>query len=342
MFEDSPMTSDQRRAELKSASHDPLLAKLRGDIRTEVARDLLNFRAREAEFAQIDGGKLLPIYLNWRYRHVHPHPRTVELSSKLSQRVATNDALYALVKSEFDELTRIIRSGEDLLSAGLLSSVVVRKPYELKPNYSNLNGGDHLDLLLNEQGIHHLHLPGLAGKKGTPIVFAIFERDCAFLLDLAAHDDYQTDRLARISYANWPERHYRKMPIDRLEDAKGNQVDLKDHHRIMVRNRACNTPIKISDGLFVFPNSGGVAANGFARAVVRRSDNIWNSLILFAIRRHRSRFDEYFLENTGKFLPENPFFRFRFLPTEKDWASGIVEERSNYAFLLPNNFGVTK
>jgi hypothetical protein len=30
-----------------------------------------------------------------------------------------------------------------------------------------------------------------------------------------------------------------------------------------------------------------------------------------------------------------------FLPSEKDWAYGIVEERSNCAFLLPNNFGVT-
>ena len=101
MFEDSPMTPEQRQAELKDPRHQALLAQLHDDIRIEVARDLPNFRAREAEFAQLDTGELLPIYMNWRYRHVHPHPRTVEFSSELSQRIATNDALYASVKSEF-------------------------------------------------------------------------------------------------------------------------------------------------------------------------------------------------------------------------------------------------
>jgi hypothetical protein len=60
-----------------------LLGQLRDDIRTEVARDLPNFRAREAEFAQIDTGEFLPIYMNWRYRHVHPHPRVVMFSAEL-------------------------------------------------------------------------------------------------------------------------------------------------------------------------------------------------------------------------------------------------------------------
>jgi len=342
MFEDPPMTPEQRQAELKDPRHQALLAQLHDDIRIEVARDLPNFRAREAEFAQLDTGELLPIYMNWRYRHVHPHPRTVELSSELSQRIATNDALYASVKSEFLALTRIIKTGEDLLSAGSLSSAVVRRPYELKPDYSDLNDEDHLDLLLNEQGIHHLHLPGLEGKKGTPIVFAIFEGHSAVLLDLARHDDYQTDRLARISYGNWPGRHFLKMMLDGLVDGRGNKIDLSDQQRVSVRNDAVWTPVKIADGLYVMPRTGGVTANGFAQAVVRRSLDIWNSLCLFAIRRYRPRFDEYFLEGFGKALPENPVFHFRFYSTDTDWNYAIFEEQSNCGFLLPNNFGVTR
>jgi hypothetical protein len=38
-----------------------LLGQLCDDIRTEVARDLPNFRAREAEFAQIDTGEFLEL-----------------------------------------------------------------------------------------------------------------------------------------------------------------------------------------------------------------------------------------------------------------------------------------
>ena len=342
MFQDAPMTPAERKAKLQDERHEPLLAQLRNDIRNEVARDLPKFRAREAEFDAIDTGELLSIYLNWKYRQIHPHRREVVYSNQLLQRMQTNEELYAPVESELNELVRILKAGEDLLALGLLSPGVVRKPYEVKPDYSRLSRESHLDLLLNEQGIHHLHLPGLERKKNTPIVYAIFEPEHAFLLDLARQDDYQTDRLARISCENWPQRHFLKLPIDGLADGAGNQIDLKDQQRVTVRNNAINTPIKMAAASYLTPRSGGVMANGFAQSVVRMSQSIWNSLSLFAIRRYRPRFDEYFLESTGKPLPENPTFHFRFLTTESEWAYAIFEEISDCAFLLPDNFGVTR
>src|SRR5260221_12707672 len=92
---------------------------------------------------------------------------------------------------------------------------------------------------------------------------------------------------------------------------------------IIVRNSAINCPIKIADRLYVMPNTGGVMSNGFAHAVTRKSEDIWNSLSLFAIRRYRESFSEYFLENIGKTLPENPVFRFKFLTTETNWAYAL-------------------
>jgi hypothetical protein len=91
MFQDPPMTPEQRRAELTDSRHEPLLAQLRHDIRTEVATHLPKFRAREKELCQIDSGLLLAIYLNWKYRLVHPHPRKVVYSSELAQRIETDD-----------------------------------------------------------------------------------------------------------------------------------------------------------------------------------------------------------------------------------------------------------
>ncbi len=312
MFKDPPMTPEERKAELEDLRHEPLLHQLRNDIRIEVARDLPKFRAREKELSALETGDLLEIYMNWKHRQVHPHPRRVWYSAELSERIRTNDGLYAPVESQFRELVKIITNGEDLLSRKILSPGIVRKPYQLTPDCSHLNREDHLDLMLNEQGIHHLHLPGLERKKGAPIVFAIFDASHAFLLDLARHDEYQTDRFARISYENWPQRHFLNMKVDHFMDGKGNEIDLNDQQRTDARNDAINIGIKMADHTYLWPRAGGIMANGFAQAVVRRSDQIWTSLSLFAIRRYRERFDEYYLEVTGKPLPDDPVFRFKY------------------------------
>ena len=101
------MTPEQRKAELEDVRHEPLLAQLRDDIRTEVARDLPNFSDQEKEFADIDSQNLLSIYMNWRYRQIHPHARTIVYSAELSQRIRTDDALYAPVKSNANAFRKI-------------------------------------------------------------------------------------------------------------------------------------------------------------------------------------------------------------------------------------------
>jgi hypothetical protein len=83
-----PITSRQREAE-EDLRHDQLLTQLRNDIRTEVTQYLPKFRARESEFSQMDTGEILSIYLNWKYRHILPHPRDVVSSAELSERIRT-------------------------------------------------------------------------------------------------------------------------------------------------------------------------------------------------------------------------------------------------------------
>jgi hypothetical protein len=206
---------------------------------------------------------LLLIYMNWRFRQVHPHRRNVQISDELTTRKRSDDTLFSPHRKEFDKLIGMIIDGEDLTD--LLSSRINEKPYQLEPDYASLGKEKHLDLLLNEQGIHHLHLPGLKNKRGSPILFAIFEQSDAFFLDIAAHDDWSTDRLARISYRNWNQRHFRVLPMDGLCDDQGNAISLQDWQRVNVRNNAVNCPIELAAGLFVSPQTGGVAANGFRR-----------------------------------------------------------------------------
>ena len=71
----------------------------------------------------------------------------------------------------------MIATGKELTD--LLSSRLKQKPYELEPDFEKLKEEKHVDLLLNEQGIYHLHLPGLKSQENTPILFCIFEIESA-------------------------------------------------------------------------------------------------------------------------------------------------------------------
>jgi hypothetical protein len=333
------MTPEERKAELELAGTSTELNQLGEDIRAEVRRYLPKFGARREQLLANSPDQLLMIYMNWRSRLIHPHPRAVHISSEISARRKSNDPLFAQFHKEIDELINMIETGKDLTD--LLSSRLEQKPYELEPDFEKLKDEKHIDLLLNEQGIHHLHLPGLQSRENTPILFCIFELESAFLLDIARHDDWSTDRLARISYGNWGQRHFAETKIDRLCVNSGTSIELEDWQRVNVRNAGVNTPIQIEKGLFVFPRmGGGLTANGFSGSIVTRCNAIWNSLILFEIRRRRPAFVEYFRQRTGKALPENPEFHFHFIDTGREWSYAIVEEKTLGGFLLPDYFGV--
>jgi hypothetical protein len=47
--------------------------------------------------------------------------------------------------------------------------------------------------------------------------------------------------------------------VDGLITDDGSEVDLKDQQRISVRNRAINSPIKVSDSLYVMPITGSAS-----------------------------------------------------------------------------------
>lgn len=101
------------------------------------------------------------------------------------------------VRAGYEEVVRKVRAGEDL-----------------RPHLSrNLEKRDFNDLLLNDWGIHHLHLgteieeDGFV-KRTKHILFARFERDDAYLIDIKEHGpgaDPWTDRQLLQTIADtWP------------------------------------------------------------------------------------------------------------------------------------------
>jgi hypothetical protein len=80
-----------------------------------------------------------------------------------------------------------------------------------KPGAKNLAKLQHLDLLLNEWSVHHLHISTTAEADGfvtrhDPLLFAMFEPETAYLLDIGTHSSFVDQRLAEIAIENWPTR----------------------------------------------------------------------------------------------------------------------------------------
>jgi hypothetical protein len=62
---------------------------------------------------------------------------------------------------------------------------------------------------LNDWGIHHLHISSIIDadgfvKRGDPIIFAIFRRDAAYLIDMMRHGDWAKEAIVRVIVETWP------------------------------------------------------------------------------------------------------------------------------------------
>jgi hypothetical protein len=85
--------------ELERIKKLPQLHAFHEDIRKEVKRCLPNYRARVAELDQLDPGDVLLIYMNWRSRLIHPHPRQVNISKELLARRNQGNALLRTINT---------------------------------------------------------------------------------------------------------------------------------------------------------------------------------------------------------------------------------------------------
>jgi hypothetical protein len=97
MFEDPPMTPEQRKAELEDIRHEPLLAQLCDDIRTEVPRDLPNCSDQEKELTDLDS-QCREFLVQWRLcKDFHKRKNWTHIgSTEAGPRVA---AIISIVES---------------------------------------------------------------------------------------------------------------------------------------------------------------------------------------------------------------------------------------------------
>lgn len=147
-----------------------------------------------------DAHGLLTIFHNWMSRLVRPVPRVVHRS-----RALLGNPIASARSGDLAVIVAHIEQGRDLgkylsRAVGIAAKVPGKKLHRRRD----------LDLMLNDWGIHHLHIStqveadGFVTRDG-PLLFAAFRPDAAYLIDVMGHGDWVSDRLVQVLVDEWPD-----------------------------------------------------------------------------------------------------------------------------------------
>ncbi len=203
----------------------------------------------QAEGYQIDPDESLndicERYFNVRKRKVAARPRKVLVSKEFTCPPEYQNGL--------DLIKRKIENGDDLTPH--LSRKVITKP-------------DYDDALLNDWGIHHLHLGTKIEDDGfvtrtRPVLYARFTDDFAYFISIMPHGSWSNREIITIVHRNWPEsiEKYRLKGVSGIERKIGN-ADIA-----AFRKSGVNPILEINGCYYVQPG-GGYAASGKSLDVV--------------------------------------------------------------------------
>ncbi|HZU64031.1 MAG TPA: hypothetical protein VFF98_10135 [Novosphingobium sp.] len=166
----------------------------------------------EAALAQMDLHEVIAIYINWLLRHLPQEKRHLHLSDRIAPALA---GLSMRQRAGYELVCERLASGGDL--EPYLSRRVDRL---WRPPLPERAGKPHpvlpLDGLLNDWGLHHLHLIAAHGRhrrhdaEDTPVLILAVRAGAAWLVDIVEHGighaAVWTDiALVETVLRNWPE-----------------------------------------------------------------------------------------------------------------------------------------
>jgi hypothetical protein len=221
-------------------------------------------------------GELLALFFNWQGRLISSEPRKLMRSTQFDQNTVAAERSGAVL-----QIIDAIEQGNDLsryLSRRVRSGFVLPD----KPNKKNLRRLQHLDMLLNEWGIHHLHLStnveidGFV-ERGGPLLFVMFRADRAYLLDIGTHETFEDDKLAQIAISNWPNDQL-FLEIKGIIGLSGGTSHTSEDRKKL---RSAGISSFIQFGNRVFSPAGGISTAGTSVQASMRSNRIMRALEIF-------------------------------------------------------------
>lgn len=235
-------------------------------------------------------GDVVRAYLNLQWKLVRPVPRAIARSLSLQ--------CPSSLQAGLDEIERKIRFGE-----------------VLTPHLSEKALKKYDDALLNDWGIHHLHLSAVMGPKGFvtrsgPTLFAKFTDTTAYLIGIFDHGDpaaYTRQSMIQILHAEFPESIARY----RLHGILATQQRLSDEQIGNLRKNSYSYTVTVDDGTVYFCPGLGSQSNGISTAVYAQAMG-W--------KKHYDSISKSVIDDieamaaqvraaTGKELPEHSIFK---------------------------------
>jgi len=132
----------------------------------------------------------------------------------------------------------------------------------------------NLDGLLNEWGVHHLHLgtkpypidPSYIDRT-PPLLFALITDEDFYAINIYLHGAWESMSVIESLHRNWPQVISRS----RIKGIQGEALTKKE--RKVLRNSSIQTASTVSDGTVYMAIGGGVASSGVSVDAVRRADS---------------------------------------------------------------------
>jgi len=187
-------------------------------------------------------------YLNLLRRLVQPIPRTVCKSREFQ------------CPAEFEPALKVIEG--DIAAGKDLSPYLSRR----------LRNQDYNDPLLNDWGIHHLHLStkvesdGFVERTG-PLLFCRFDGPSAYFINVLPHGSWTDSDMVRVLHKNWPE----SIQQFRAQGVLGLARQVTDQDRKILRAGNVNSMVEVERGVVYVPLGWGMATSGVSTEVVRQA-----------------------------------------------------------------------
>jgi hypothetical protein len=240
------------------------------DIREHVLKTLPYDPALKPDLEAMTTADLLILYLNWTNRLVPAVRRLVHES-----RSFLANSLTAAHQSDVRQLIEKIKSGADL------------KPHlsrRIKVGYERSSGGSYgkrrdLDLMLADWQVHHLHLSQIVEsdgfvKRDGPVLFASFQREDVYVIDIFGHNDWTRDKIAHILIDDFPQCGF----VHEVKNILGVTHQPNEGERGTLRGGGVSSPFIEYKGKFYMIGLGGITSAGTAVSATRLAQYILGSL----------------------------------------------------------------
>lgn len=301
---------------------------LQADIRAHILANLPHDVADAvvvAELAVLPLARLLIAYHNWLSRLVRAVPRSVHLSREFAANPKRKTHAAGIA-----DAFGAIQQGRDLTPR---LSKLIRHGYV---GQSKSTSRDK-DLMLNDWGVHHLHL-GIGPDANDPTVvqrtgdllFLIFRPTAEYVIDIFAHQAWTDREIVRIAVGNWPRLEF----FLEMKGVHGSLDPATAEEHLQLRRARLASMVEIASRLYagtgVLSNAGTSINSSRGASDLLRRVHAFEAMWQVDPDRIMG-----LLSSTGAKPPPTPEFEFIFMTDGfgvRETTTGIVIELSGNTF----------